>query len=116
VLACAPGERHELGLMTIAIGLRGDGWRIAYLGADTPCRDAVDLAARIHAPLLGISVTMRERASELERSLAGSGVPEGLTIVVGGPAASEQVAARVGGRYVDGRLLQQVKALRRLAL
>jgi DNA-binding transcriptional MerR regulator len=115
VLACAPGERHELGLMSIAIGLRSDGWRIAYLGADTPLRDALDLAARVRAPLLGISLAMRERATALEQALAGARVPHGLTIVVGGGAASEEVAARVGGRYVEGRLPQQVKALRRLA-
>ena len=115
VLACAPGERHELGLMSIAIGLRSDGWRIAYLGADTPLRDALDLAARVRAPLLGISLAMRERATALEQALAGACVPHGLTIVVGGGAASEDVAARVGGRYVEGRLPQQVKALRRLA-
>src|SRR6201999_3723609 len=40
VLACAPGEQHELGLMMVAIGLRRDGWKIFYLGANTPLDDA----------------------------------------------------------------------------
>src|SRR6059058_627124 len=40
VLACAPGEHHELGLMMAAISLRRDGWKVAYLGADTPIADA----------------------------------------------------------------------------
>ena len=49
VLACAPGERHELGLMMAAIALRRDGWKVVYLGADTPFGDAVALAARLGA-------------------------------------------------------------------
>ena len=34
VLACAPGERHELGLLALAV-LQADGWLAVYLGADT---------------------------------------------------------------------------------
>ena len=57
VLACAPGERHELGLMMLAIALRRDGWKVTYLGADTPLADAAALAVRQSARVLGISVT-----------------------------------------------------------
>ena len=46
VLACAPGEQHEIGLLMLAVLLRADGWQVAYLGADTPVLDAVALAER----------------------------------------------------------------------
>ena len=36
VLACLPGELHELGLISFGLALRAHGWRIAYLGSDTP--------------------------------------------------------------------------------
>ena len=36
VLACAPGEQHDLGLLAFGIALRARGWRIIYLGTDTP--------------------------------------------------------------------------------
>ena len=36
LLACLPGERHDLGLLVFGLALRARGWRIAYLGADTP--------------------------------------------------------------------------------
>ena len=49
VLACAPGEHHEIGLLMLAILLRADGWQVAYLGADTPMADAAALAERIAA-------------------------------------------------------------------
>ena len=36
LLACPPGEQHELGLLCFGLLLRERGWRIAYLGAETP--------------------------------------------------------------------------------
>jgi DNA-binding transcriptional MerR regulator len=36
VLACPPGEEHELGLIAFGLVLSRRGWRVAYLGADTP--------------------------------------------------------------------------------
>src|SRR5213078_2548473 len=60
VLACAPGERHDIGLLMLAVLLRADGWQVAYLGADTPVGDAVALAEESGARLLCFSATMRE--------------------------------------------------------
>ena len=36
VLACAPGEQHDLGLIVFGLALRQQGWSVTYLGADTP--------------------------------------------------------------------------------
>ena len=36
VLACVPGDLHDLGLICFGLCLRERGWRIAYLGPDTP--------------------------------------------------------------------------------
>ena len=36
LLACAPGEQHDLPLIIFGLALRGRGWRIVFLGADTP--------------------------------------------------------------------------------
>ena len=36
VLACPPGEQHDLGLIAFGLALRARGWRIVYLGGDTP--------------------------------------------------------------------------------
>jgi methanogenic corrinoid protein MtbC1 len=49
VLACAPGERHDLGLIAFGLALRARGWRIVYLGADTPLESVAD-AARVARP------------------------------------------------------------------
>lgn len=74
VLACIPGERHEIGLLSLAALLQSDGWRVLYLGQDTPLGDAFALAAESGARVVAVSGTMAgpagEAGAELER-LAG---------------------------------------------
>jgi DNA-binding transcriptional MerR regulator len=36
LLACPAGELHDLGLIAFGLALRARGWRITYLGQDTP--------------------------------------------------------------------------------
>jgi DNA-binding transcriptional MerR regulator len=115
VLACAPGERHELGLMSVGIALRNDGWQVAYVGADTPVADAAALAARVSAAVLGISVTGADRLSELRKALAAASVPSRTHVVVGGAAASPSVAQAVGGRHVGADLKSIVRGVAALA-
>ena len=57
VLACPPGELHDLALMVFGIVLNRNGWRIDYLGMNTP-----DLYNREHAA--------RERAAKLKEEAA----------------------------------------------
>jgi MerR family transcriptional regulator, light-induced transcriptional regulator len=44
LLACAPGEQHDLGLIAFGLALRARGWRIVYLGPDTPLDSLADAA------------------------------------------------------------------------
>lgn len=82
VLACAPGERHELGLLMLAVLLRADGWQVAYLGADTPAEDASALAERLGARLLCLSATMPDS----RKRLAGIAAANGTKVLMGGAA------------------------------
>jgi MerR family transcriptional regulator, light-induced transcriptional regulator len=43
-LACAPGEQHDLGLIAFGLALRARGWRVAFLGQDTPLESLAGLA------------------------------------------------------------------------
>jgi MerR family transcriptional regulator, light-induced transcriptional regulator len=108
VLACAPGEQHELGLMMVAIALRRDGWKVVYLGADTPFDAAAGLARRVEARVLGISVSTQERAE----ALASGHDLDGVDLIVGGRAATAALAERLGGRHAGGRLADCVAAVR----
>jgi methanogenic corrinoid protein MtbC1/transposase-like protein len=115
VLACAPNERHELGLMTLAIALRNDGWQVAYVGADAPLDAVFQLAGALPATVVGISVALEERVDELARALDEAERPAGLELVLGGAAASKASAERLGGRYLPGDLLGAVRAFRQVA-
>jgi methanogenic corrinoid protein MtbC1 len=84
VLACAPGELHEIGLLMLAVILRSEGWQVAYLGADTPFADAVSLADELDATALCFSVASQESAQALDAELTTTPPRESLMVVVGG--------------------------------
>jgi methanogenic corrinoid protein MtbC1 len=115
VLACAPGERHELGLMMAALGLRRDGWKIVYLGADTPLADAFALAQKLDARVLGLSVSMDEHGAVLAEELRRAEAPADLQIVLGGAAATKALAHSIGAVHAAGRLTEAVTTVRTLA-
>ena len=115
VLACAPGERHELGLMMAAIALRRDGWNAVYLGSDTPMADAVSLAGRLSARLLGVSVSAAASGEALEDALREVPRPVGLELVVGGSGASARLAKRLSASLAPRDLPAAVGVLRAFA-
>jgi DNA-binding transcriptional MerR regulator/methylmalonyl-CoA mutase cobalamin-binding subunit len=84
VLACAPGEQHEIGLLMLAVLLRADGWQVAYLGPNTPTGDTLSLATALAATVVCFSVGTAEHSRALNRTLSGANVPERLEVVVGG--------------------------------
>ena len=87
VLACGPSERHDLGLLALAVLLQADGWLVAYVGADVPLDAVVELAEQIEADVLCVSVTLPSSHERVVAELSEVALPERLRIVVGGPAA-----------------------------
>ncbi len=87
VLACAPGERHDLGLLAVGVCLQSEGWLVAYLGADAPVESAFWLAAELEAEVVCVSFTTADSIERFRAELdAYSG--ELPTIVAGGPAVA----------------------------
>jgi DNA-binding transcriptional MerR regulator len=93
LLACPSGERHTLGLMCFGVVLAEAGWRIAYLGADTPVanvRDAADALAPEAIVLSAVdSAPFADAAPEL-RALAGA-----HRLTIGGAGATAAIARRL---------------------
>lgn len=58
ILACLPGERHEIGLLVFALGALQRGHRVIYLGANMPIRQLAHVANQTHAA--GIILSGRE--------------------------------------------------------
>ncbi len=92
VLCCVPGERHEVGLLSLAVLMHADGWSVLYLGGDTPLADAAELADARDA-LLCVSATMAAtgRAAEADLAAVGRSHPD-LTVVRGGAAFGAEPA------------------------
>lgn len=96
LLACAPGEQHDLGLLVFGLALRANGWRIAYLGADTPVAtlaeavrtlgpDAVVVCAQIASHAEEAAGELAVLALEAPLSLAGAGIERELASRIGAP-------------------------------
>jgi MerR family transcriptional regulator, light-induced transcriptional regulator len=70
VLACAPGEQHDLGLLTFGLALRARGWRIIYLGTDTPIASVQEAVSSCGPTLVVVSAVnaraFRRHQSELQ--------------------------------------------------
>ena len=47
LLACLPGELHDLGLLAFGLLVARRGWRVTFLGADTPLDTVTDAASRL---------------------------------------------------------------------
>ncbi len=93
VLACPPGERHDLGLIIFGLALREHGWRITFLGADTPSDTLVETVRRIGPEALVLAVADRARlgsVAEAVATLAGA-----TTVWVGGAGAAQVADARL---------------------
>lgn len=89
VVACPPGETHEIGAQAVAYRCRVRGCRVYYLGANVPIEALTKLCAQVRPALTLISfpVLMPEQeASELAQSIAKQVKPVG-DVAVGGDGA-----------------------------
>ena len=89
VLACVPGEDHEIGLLMLAIFLRWLGIRPIYLGADVPVADLLRGVTEINPAAVCLSATHAGAIPSLVQAvsqLRESGVR--LSLFAGGAAVS----------------------------
>jgi MerR family transcriptional regulator, light-induced transcriptional regulator len=90
ILACVPGEQHELGLLAFGVALRRRGWRITYLGTNSPI-DAVADIARSLPPAVVVLLSMNpegflDQAHEIKQLATQA------QVVIAGPGATPEVA------------------------
>ncbi len=138
LLACLPEEQHEFGLIAFGLALRSRGWRVAYLGSDTPL-ETTEAAASTLAPALvvlnavdaaritGVAPRLRalQRAHRVALGGAGAadgGAPDGPLVLAGDPVVaadrrhrgSSAVTApmRLGYACVNTRLPSAARTLR----
>ena len=112
ILACAPGERHDIGLIAFGLVLRSHGWRILFLGADTPLA-ALDQAARTMDPRL-VVVASNDTALFEEQGAALRRLARTAPLVLSGTGATEALCARVRVDRLDGDLIAAAESVSRL--
>jgi MerR family transcriptional regulator, light-induced transcriptional regulator len=97
VVAMGPGEWHQVGAEVLADLLRGERFRVLFLGPNTP-PEAVAAAAERAVDLVAVCVGAFQDASPLASVVDAvrAKVP-GTTIVVGGPAVGSVEAAQAIG-------------------
>jgi len=100
LLACAPGEHHDLALLIFGIVLNRRGWRIAYLGVNTPMLDAIQVTSDLRPALVVLAATRPECFTavvpELSR-LAGR-----APLALAGAGATQDLARTIGARLLGG--------------
>lgn len=107
VLACPAGEQHDLGLLAFGVILGRAGWRVRYLGADTPLPTLGSAVAALGPELVVLSA-VREKplaeAADQARHLPAEAA-EALAraqVVVSGAGATPEVAGRLGATVLQG--------------
>jgi MerR family transcriptional regulator, light-induced transcriptional regulator len=61
ILACPPNERHDIALICFGVVLGRSGWRITFLGADTPVGTVAEAADVLEPNLVVFTSTMDGR-------------------------------------------------------
>lgn len=103
ILGCVPGEWHDMGLIAFGLVLRSHGWRILFLGADTPLatlRRAVETTdPRLVVVASMDSALLEAQSTELRR--LGRSAP----LVLSGAGATEKLCTRLRIDRLDGDLV-----------
>ena len=70
ILACPPGEQHDMALMIFGIVLNRNGWSIDYFGINTPVEELERAADATHPDLVVLAATIPETLESLRPGLA----------------------------------------------
>ena len=100
VLACPPGELHDLALMAFGIVLNRNGWRIDYLGTNTPVEELTRTVDARRPDLVVLAATLPENLEPLAAQLTA--LARRAPLVLAGAGATTEIAAAVGARLLTG--------------
>lgn len=99
LLACPPGERHDLGLIAFGLALRERGWRITFLGSDTPIETIADAAAGLKPAAVVLSAVARQPFEAVADEIRH--LSRDTPVLIGGEGASEGLGERLGAQALQ---------------
>src|SRR5664280_2042616 len=100
LLACPPDELHDLALLAFGIVLHRGGWRIEYLGANTPMPDTIQVTSATRPGLVVLAATTPERFAQVVAELTRLAAMAPL--VLAGAGATTELAMSIGARLLTG--------------
>jgi MerR family transcriptional regulator, light-induced transcriptional regulator len=109
LLACPSGEQHTLGLVAFGIALHQVGWRVTYLGADTPAGMICEAARAVKPRLTVVASVMPGRLDRDAHELTD--LARTWALAVGGSGTSPDLAQRLGARHLRGDPLSAAREL-----
>lgn len=99
LLACPSAELHTLGLIGFAIALRNRGWRVTYLGADTPIATLRRTAAEISPTIVVLSAVTPPRFADIQDELHQLAAE--LPLALAGAGATPTLATRLNAQLLN---------------
>ena len=109
MLACPSGEHHDISLVLFGLALRQRGWRVTFLGADTPIATVDEVSRGLHPRLRILFSAQWEEHLNLADQLSALKTPP--TFIAG--ATGEAMAERVGLRWLSQDPVTEAEALTR---
>jgi DNA-binding transcriptional MerR regulator len=109
VLACPPGEQHDLPLIAFGIVLHRNGWRIVYLGADTPLADLGRTVEEQRPEIVILAAVDVDRFQHSIPDLAA--LTRHASLGLAGAGATAAVADAVGATVLTGDPVTEAQRL-----
>jgi DNA-binding transcriptional MerR regulator len=100
LLACAPGELHDLPLIAFGLALADRGWRISFLGPDTPIESIRDAGTVLRPDAVVIAATIGDGLEPVARALRT--IARTTRLYLGGRGVQAAFAKRVGATLLAG--------------
>ncbi len=118
ILACAPGELHEGGLLMLAVLLRRLRWPILYLGQNTPLEGLSRFIDEFQTPIIIFSATSKKAALNLQnwQQILSKNHHSHLIVGYGGPAFNNhpELIQQIKGIFLGESLQDALQQLNRI--
>ena len=99
ILACVPGEHHELGLLVFGVALRRRGWRITYLGTDSPIGAVADIARSLTPAIVVLLSINPDNFLDHAREIIE--LAKQVPVMIAGTGATPEVARHTQTHVLD---------------
>jgi methanogenic corrinoid protein MtbC1 len=100
LLACAPGDLHDLPLIAFGLALADEGWRISFLGPDTPVESLRDAGAVLRPDAVVVTATIAGLLEPVADELQT--VARTTRLYLAGRGTNAELATRIGATVLTG--------------